>query len=46
MDGIIWTDIVRSARVLQKIKGERNVLQKTKKRKVTLLVKSCMGTAF
>jgi hypothetical protein len=31
MEGIIWTDGVINAGVLQKVKGDRNVLQKTKK---------------
>jgi len=30
IEGIIWTDLVINAGVLQKVKGNRNVLQKTK----------------
>jgi len=44
MKEIIWTDLVRNAEVLQKEKGDRSVLKK--KRELTLLVKSCVGTAF
>jgi len=33
MEGIIWTDPVINAEVLQKVKGDRNVLQKTKNEK-------------
>jgi len=29
IEGIIWTDLVRNAGVLQKGKGDRNFLQKT-----------------
>jgi hypothetical protein len=45
MDGIIWTGFVRNAEVLQKVRGDRNVLQKARKN-LNLLVKPCMGTAF
>jgi hypothetical protein len=31
MEGIIWTDLVKNAEVLQKIKEERNVQQNMKK---------------
>jgi len=40
MEGIIRTDLVRNAEVLQKVKGEREMLYK--KRNLTLLVLSCM----
>jgi hypothetical protein len=30
MERIIWSGVVRNAEVLQKVKGERNGLQKTK----------------
>jgi hypothetical protein len=43
MEGIIGTDLVINAEVLQKVKREINGLQK---RKLLLLVKSCMRTAF
>ena len=33
MEGIIWTDLVRNAEVLQKVKRERNILQKKRKLK-------------
>jgi hypothetical protein len=32
MERIIWTDLVRNAEVLQKVKGDRNVVQKAKKK--------------
>ena len=45
MEGIIWTDRVRNAEVLQKVKGDRNVVQKTK-RKANSTGQIFRGTAF
>jgi len=43
MERIIWTDLVRNGEELQKAReGEMFY----KKRKLTLFVKSCVGTAF
>jgi hypothetical protein len=46
VEEIIWTDHVRNAEVLQEVEGYRNVLQKIKKGKLTLLFNSCMGAGF
>ena len=40
------TDDVRNDEVRQKVTEERNILQTIKRRRVTGLIKSCVGTAF
>ena len=45
MEEIIWTDLVGNVEVLHKVK-ETELLYKKRRIKLTLLVKSCMGTAF
>jgi len=42
MEGIIWTDFVRNAEVLQKVKGERAMSYKKRKTKANSMVQSCM----
>jgi hypothetical protein len=41
-----WTDRVRNGEVLQRVKGERNVLLTIKEGRLTGLVTSSVGTAF
>jgi len=46
MEGIIGTDVVRKAEILQKDKRGQNYSTRNEKRNVILIVKSCTGTAF
>jgi len=45
MEKISWTDHVRNDEVLDGVKDEGNILL-TVNRRLTLLVISCVGTAF
>jgi hypothetical protein len=46
MEKIIWTDRVKNADVLHRVKEERNILHTVKERRLTGLVTSCIGTAL
>ena len=46
IEKIHGTDLMRNAEVLQRVKRERNILQTIKKKEVTGLVTSCVGTTF
>jgi hypothetical protein len=45
MNGICWTDHVRNEEVLQRVKEQRNVLQKQKEGRLAGLLASCIGSA-
>ena len=46
MEKISWAVRVRNEKLLRGVKEERNIVHIIKRRKVTGLVKSCVGTAF
>ena len=45
MENISWTKHVRNEKVLQRVKGDRNILQQ-KEGRLTGLVTACVGIAF